>query len=153
MLVCLDDLCVLSSATARLSWLSVPRYSLILSPHPSTPPTAVVPGLLRPCPSYCCRTCSTALISLALLAYPSCCWYIAPSAYIPLLLSYPPYCCHTPGTAGTSLLLQSYPDAVIHEPLETSIVMDYPFVLGMYDKSQKTLLSAFLYSNNSPSSP
>ena len=27
-----------------------------------------------------------------------------------------------------------YPDAVTHEPLERSIIMDYPFVMGMYDK-------------------
>lgn len=38
-----------------------------------------------------------------------------------------------------------YPQAVIHTPKETSIVIDFPFIVGFYDAKLKYPLTAFLY--------
>lgn len=38
-----------------------------------------------------------------------------------------------------------YPNAVIHIPKETSIVVEFPFIVGFYDARLKYPLAAFLY--------
>lgn len=44
-----------------------------------------------------------------------------------------------------------YPPAVLHTPKDSSLVLDFPFILGFYDARLKRALAAFLYRQHIPS--